>query len=395
MLTSSQMRNLSAKISLPVLIILMSVIPTLLLWTPFLLHLKSFWGIPLPGDGMATVAANYDGPLYIVVAKTFYSADAIRQSFSFPLPVEYYAAHFPLFPALIRLFSPVFGYLYSMLFITVAAGALASLYFYHFVKEFVGNRYALLATFTFGIFPARWLISHSVGSADPLFVASIIASVYYFRKEKYLKAGIWGLVAQLTKSPAILLFAAYVCYLATRKMKKLVDESFASWVRSLKLAKTLPILLIPVGLIIVFFIYKEAYGNFFAYFNSGDNIHLLFPPFQIFNYSAPWVGTFWLEEIIFIYLIGLLALIKLIQRKEHLLAWFVGIFFVSLLFVSHRDLLRYSLPVIPFCFAAFSDLFKNKQFRYAAVILLIPIYLYSLVFISQNVMPISDWAPLI
>ena len=391
-LTSNQMLK---KLRLPMLIIFISTLPTILLWLPFLFHLKSLWGIPLPGDGMATVAANYDGPLYLVVAKTFYNGAAIKQNFSFPLPVEYYAAHFPLFPALIKLFSPIFGYLYSMLFATVASGTLASLYFYHFIKEFVGNRYALIATFAFGIFPARWLISHSVGSADPLFVASIIASIYHFRKEQYLKAGIWGAIAQLTKSPAILLFVAYVCYLATRRMKKLVDESFTAWVRSLKITKTIPILLIPLALVLVFFIYGQTYGNFFAYFNSGDNIHLLFPPFQIFNYSAPWVGTFWLEEIIFIYLIGLLALLRLIQKKEHLLAWFVGIFFVTLLFVSHRDLLRYSLPAVPFCFAAFSDIFKNKHFRYTVIFLVIPIYLYSLVFISQNVMPISDWAPLI
>lgn len=372
-----------------------TVIPTLLLWLPFILHVESFYGIPLPRDGMATVAANYDGPLYLVVAKTFYNADAIKQNFSFPLPTEYYAAHFPLFPILIKIFSPIFGYLYSMLIVTIASSVIAALYFYSFIKEFVGKKNALFVTFAFSIFPARWLISRSVGSADPLFVASILASVYHFRKEQYLKAGLWGAVAQLTKSPAILLFIAYALHLATRKMRTLVTGTFSIWVKSLYIKKAFPLIFMPLALIAVFLVYKESFGNFFAYFNSGDNIHLLFPPFQIFNFSQPWVGTFWLEEVIFIYLIGALALHRLVQKKEYLLSWVVGIFFISLLFVSHRDILRYSLPILPFIYVAFSDITVKREFKYAIALLLLPIYLYSLVFISQNVMPISDWGPLI
>jgi hypothetical protein len=105
------------------------------------------------------------------------------------------------------------------------------------------------------------------------------------------------------------------------------------------------------------------------------------------------VGTFWLEEVIFVYLFGILGLAKLIQKKETALAWFVGIFFVLTLFISHRDLIRYSLPIVPFLFVAFSETLVKKEFKIAIVLLIIPIYLFSLAFISQNVMPISDWAP--
>jgi hypothetical protein len=64
---------------------LLSLIPTLLVWAPFFFKLKSFWTIPLPNEGMATIVANYDGPLYIVVAKSLYSVDIIKQIVSFPL----------------------------------------------------------------------------------------------------------------------------------------------------------------------------------------------------------------------------------------------------------------------------------------------------------------------
>ena len=367
-------------------IAIISLIPTLLVWLPFFLRLTEFWNIPLPARGMETIVANYDGPLYLVVAKTFYNVEAIKTNYQFPLPTEYYAAHFPLFPALIRLlaFIPI-GFPYAMLLATVVSSILCLYFFY----KLTGSPWL---TLVFAIFPARWLIVRSIGSPEPLFVAAIIASVYYFREKKYFMAGLWGALAQLTKSPGILLFVAYAGYIFIPKLKELATRKFIPWLKSLELAAW-PTLLIPIALLGIFAIYKVRYNDFLAYFHSGDNIHLFFPPFQIFNYSAPWVGTFWIEEVIFIYLFGILGLLRLAKEKENLMAWVAGIFFASTIFVSHRDLLRYSLPLIPFLFVAFKDLMEKKEFKIALAFIIIPIYLFSLAFISQNVMPISDWRP--
>jgi hypothetical protein len=73
--------------------------------------------------------------------------------------------------------------------------------------------------------------------------------------------------------------------------------------------------------------------------------------------------------------------------------YFTLVFFIPLLFVAHRDLLRYCLPVVPFLILGFKDLLVKKEFKIALIVLLIPIYLYSLTFISQNTMPIANWAP--
>jgi hypothetical protein len=136
-------------------------------------------------------------------------------------------------------------------------------------------------------------------------------------------------------------------------------------------------------------------NDLLAYFHSGDNIHLQFPPFQVFNYTQAWVGSFWLEDILFVYLFGALGLSKLMRAKEDALYWFTGILFATLLFVSHRDILRYGLPIVPFLIIAFKDTLISKEFKFAFAILIIPIYLFALAFISNNVMPISNWAPLI
>ena len=365
-------------------ILAFSLLPTFLIWLPFFLRVKSFWSIPLPSEnGMATIVSNYDGPLFLAVAKSFYDRE-ILGTFSLSLPTEYYAAHFPLFPALIRIFSVVLGYPYAMLFVTLGSSFLALYFFFKLAKRYVTEEEAIFLTFVFSIIPARWLIVRSVGSAEPLFIAAIIASVYHFSKKNYLGAGIWGLLAQLTKSPGILLFAAYFAYLVLPNLKKITLP---------KLKIVSPLLLIPFSLLLVFGLFKISYGDFLAYFHSGDNIHLFFPPFQIFNYSAPWVGTFWLEEVIFVYLFGILGLLKLIAQKRFGLAWVYGVFFASTLFVSHRDLIRYSLPLVPFLLIAFSETLLKKEFRIALGLIAIPIYLFALSFISQNAMPIGNWAP--
>jgi hypothetical protein len=239
------------------------------------------------------------------------------------------------------------------------------------------------------------MIVRSVGSPEPLFLAGIIASLYYFKNKKYFLAGLWGAVAQLTKSPGILLFISYFLALFFPAFKKSALTSLSKIVKNLKLRQTIPILLIPLSLLLVFYLYQIKFNNFFAYFSSGDNIHLFFPPFQIFNYAQPWVNTFWLEEVIFIYLLAALGLMELIKKKENDLALFVGVFFTTILFVSHRDLIRYSLPIVPFLYVAFSDYLVKRDFKIAFAVLVIPIYLFSVVYISQNVMPISDWAPLL
>lgn len=365
-------------------IILISLIPTFLIWIPFLTRLKSFWTIPLPQDGMATIVSNFDGPLYLAVAKTFYDPEMIGSNYQFPLSNEYYSAHFPLFPLLIKLFAGIFGQPYSMLFVTLLSSIFALYLFYLHARRYLTKENSLFLTCIFSIFPARWLIVRSVGSPEPLFIALILASTYFFTKKKYLLAGITGFFAQMTKSPAILLFIAYCLQTTIPHLRKFKIIDFK---------KYLPLLLIPTGLLVVFSIYAVRYGDFFTYFKSGDNIHLFFPPFQIFNYSAPWVGTPWLEEIIFIYVIGILGIYRLYQEKMKTYFYLSLVFFASLIFVAHRDLLRYALPIVPFILIAFKDVLIKKEFKIVLAVIIIPIYLYSLAFISQNVMSIANWAP--
>jgi len=156
---------------------------------------------------------------------------------------------------------------------------------------------------------------------------------------------------------------------------------------------SLPLLLIPLSALSVFIFYKFKTGDFLAYFHSGDNFHLLFPPFQGFFPEKSWLGTFWNEDMVWQYLIGALTIVFLLKEKLYDFASFAIIFFFATTLVAHRDLARYSLPLMPFALISMDKFIQKKEFKIALLIILPAIYLYTINFLGGNVAPVSDWAP--
>jgi Gpi18-like mannosyltransferase len=364
-----------------ILILLTTLISTFLVWIPFILGL---------GQKMLTVFANYDGPNYLIVAKTMYHPSTIAHAFSQPLPLEYFPAHLPGYPLTVKLVDLLLPGPWSLLFVTVLTTLLAAITFYLLVARFKLSSQPIWLTTLFLFLPARWLVVRTVGSAEPLFIFATLASFYFFKNAlnkktnclDFFVAGLFGALAQITRSPGILLFIAYFFYLVHLgfKTKKIY---YQSW----------PLLLIPLSLIVVFAFYAHQTGDFFAYFHSGDNLHLSFPPFQIFNSEKSWLGSFWLEDIIYIYLIGSLTLVFLYKQKLYDFFSFAVTFFLATLFVAHRDLSRYSLPLAPFSLIAFAPFLERKEFKIVFAFIVIPIYLYTFNFILGNTAPVSDWQP--
>ncbi|MBI3290213.1 glycosyltransferase family 39 protein [Candidatus Microgenomates bacterium] len=221
-----------------------AIIPPFLIWLPFFFRIESFWGIKLPQNGMATIISNFDGPYYIVAAKSLYNPVEIEK-FQFPLPNEYYAAHFPGFPLLIKAFAPILGYPWAMMVATLLTSVAALWFFYLLLKQTKFKNAALWLTLVFAVFPARWLIVRSIGSPEPLFMASILACFYFFAKDKLWLAAVAGAIAMLTKSPGILLFAALFLAIIGPK----IQELFINPVKTLAkiLPQLLPFILIKLG----------------------------------------------------------------------------------------------------------------------------------------------------
>lgn len=130
-----------------------NIVATLAVYLPFI-------------NNFEVIYRYLDGPLYMYVAKTLYVMPAVTP---FNLPDFYYACHLALYPLLIRAFS-FMGYDRSMLFVAIAASTLATMVFYQLLKEFKYSVNPFWASVVFIFFPSRWLLYHSVGASEPLFI---------------------------------------------------------------------------------------------------------------------------------------------------------------------------------------------------------------------------------
>lgn len=372
-------------------IVLFVLISTFAVWLPHILALPNFWNLNF-SNGFNTIYRNYDGLEYVIIAKTFYNSQAIAR-LPQALPDQYFASHFPGYSILIATFAPILGFLKSMLFVSVASTIASAIMFYILVKDFKLTSQPLFLTLLFLVLPARWLVVHSIGSSEPTFFFFVIASIYFFMKFELLKkyylliiSAFLALGAQITRPPGILFFIALSLYMLLKIVRERVQST--SIIRII--GAYLPMLLVPLGLFLIFFWFSLTYQNFWAYFNSGDNIHLTFPPFQVFNKGQYWVGDIWLEDIIYIFILGFLGGAMLWRKKFYLMAFFVLIYLVASIFIAHRDISRYILPVTPFILIAFEKVLTSREFKIILPIVSVAVYLYAQNFILQNSAPIPN-----
>jgi len=376
------MRRLYTKFAPYLKVSLLAIFSTLILWLPFLLKQSNWFGLHILDSNFHYVYRHYDGPFYIVVAKTFYNPQLIeRFGLESTLPPSYFAAHLPLFPILIALCAAVIGYLKGMIAVTLLSTILLASVFYLILTKFKITKNPLLLTCVFLLLP-RFLVVRSIGAPESLFLLFIVSSLYFFENKKYFLAGLLGALSVTTKTPGILLFFAYLAVF----IESFIRTKKVNW-------QGLWILLIPLGLISVFLLYLKQYGDFFAYFKSGDNIHLV-RPFAVFNSQKTWVGTHWLEDVIFYFVMYGLTVVYLFKSNYRSFFYFAIIFFTATLFIEHRDIARYSLPLWPLAVIAFEKFFTSRNFLVVFILILIPAaYFYGWNFMIGNTMPITLWKP--
>lgn len=363
-----------------------AVLSLFIFWLPFGLKINTLWGIDFDRQGMEVVVQNFDGLNFLVVAKSLYDPKVIESINSLFLtgndPI-YFSAHFPLFALVIKLLGSVMSLSNALLVAIVIGNILLTIAIYNLIKLVSKNEYlAMILTTVTLFFPARMLSVRSVGSNEPLFIFFILTSLTLAIQKRYWPSAIAGALGVLTRSPGILLFGVYL-------WQWVVEDG--GWINKTK--KYLPYLIMPATLLALFAFYAVRYSDPLAYFNSGDNLHLFFPPFQIFSNTASWINDMWREDIIYLYLFYGAGLAMINDKWLMLKRWGI-VYGTTLLFVVHRDLARYALPLAPVAIIGYLPLIEKvpKKIWIVALILLIPIYLMGWQFVLKNVQPISNWA---
>lgn len=354
----------------------LTFLATLFFWSIFYFNLPRFLGFP--PVSIQTLFANYDGPNYLIISKCGYDKNCIASNFSQPLPLEYFPAHFPGFPILISLLSAFFPAPWAMLVVTLIGSLLLTKYFYLLAKDLTSSKIALWLSLFLLFFPARLFVLRLIGAPESWFISACLASIYYFRQKRFAVSALLAVLAQTLKSPGILLFATYAIYLLINK----------------KISKNhLWYLLSPLSVLIIFWLYYLQTGDFLAYFHSGDNIHLTAFPYGVFLSFRSWIGTIWLEDIIWLLLFAFVGLSLLHRRyRVSLVFIFPLVYLLFVLFVSHRDLSRYLSPTFPFLILAFPNLVNLPKFKLILLVLIPAVLLYSLNFVIGNAAPIENWS---
>lgn len=365
------------------LIIFLTFISSYFFWLIFYFNIPGKIGFS--DVTLETIYANYDGPNYMVIGKCGYNKDCIGPNFSLPQPLEYYPAHFPGYPFLIKFFNNFTTGPKAMIFSTLIGSVFLSLILFELLKLLVRQSKAFWLTILFLFFPARIFILRSIGAPETWFLATTLASILFFIKGKYWLSALFAAVAQFFKSPGILLLASYGImatrdYMVTKKLN-FVFKKYYSYI------------LVPLTILFVFYLYYLQTGNFFAYFDSGDNFHLNPLPYLVFISSKSWINTIWLEDIIYIYLFAMYGIYRLIKKyKVNIIVVYPLLYIIATLFVAHRDISRYITPAYPFLLLAYQKFFNLRSVKIILILLIPAILLYSINFVCGNIAPISDWA---
>ena len=363
-------------------LIALTLLSTLFFWLIFYFNLPGKIGFG--NVSLETIFANYDGPNYMVIAKCGYNKDCIGPNFSLPLPLEYYPAHFPGYPALIKFFNNFTTGPKAMIFSTILGSIFLSLILFEFLKLYLKEKKAFWLTVVFLFFPARFFVLRQVGAPETWFLATTIASIYFFKKDKIWISAIFAALAQSFKTPAILLLVAYGI-IALHDW--FVNKKFLP-----VLKKYFPFVLVPITILLTFSLYYLQTGNLMAYFQSGDNFHLNFLPYLVFISTKSWINTIWLEDIVYIFLFAIYGVYRLIKKyKFDITAIYPLVFTLATLLVAHRDISRYIAPVYPFLLLAYQKPLNRRSVKTILIILIPAIVLYAINFVCGNVAPISDW----
>ncbi len=367
----------------PVLtLVALNLLATPLVYIPFYENRDGYLSISFSGFSMDNIYRYWDGPLYLVVAQTFYDPGNPAVGAFSDLSPGYYAAHLPGYPATIRLFSYIFGYANGMIAATIAATSLAIWVLYQLLKDLRLAGKAFWLGCVFLLLPPRWLIYHSVGAAEPLFIAEVLGFILFYRRKQFWLAGLAGAAAVLTRSPGVLLLGVYLALIGWEYLRS--SPRPAVW--SVAWQKLLPMAPFVAALLLLSALFQVQYGDIFAYFHSGDNIHLTGAPF-----SSVWLsvlGYKWSEATLWIYLLNAVGILLLWRNGRQDLALFAGAFYVPLIFVAHHDLVRYMLPIFPLTLIiGYERLLGAREFKLAMLLIVPAIYVYTWSGVQTNLAP--------
>jgi Gpi18-like mannosyltransferase len=164
--------------------------------------------------------AKWDGLHYLYIAQNGYTNQGDAANF---------IVFFPLYPFLVRLITFDFAYVnLSGLIISNISSLIAVIYLFKLAKLDYNDNLAKKAVLFLSVFPTAYFLSAVF--TEGLFIATVIASLYYARNGKWAFAGILSLLASLTRIAGLLLLPVLIVeYFNQKKWKIKATDPKITW----------------------------------------------------------------------------------------------------------------------------------------------------------------------
>ncbi len=320
---------------------------------------QSFSGL----EAFTKIWTVWDGRWYIGIARDGYSALPVNS-----VDMANYA-FFPLYPALMRLASFAVGdYALAGIIVSNVCLLVACYYIYRYVGLDSDRATAKRSVKYLILFPAAFVFSAVL--TESLFVALVIACLYYARKGNWLVAGVLGFFVPLARLPGL----AIVVPLSYEYVRQNAPSLRRSRIMQCNVGEAGGARAADARARPGAFLDGNYYltGDFLGFLRiqSTWGGHMVLPPVELLTRLDPDNGAIFTGAV---FTVAALALMLLFYRKVDFGAWTLGIILILIPMFSAQScysMLRYLAVVFPLFIIA-AKVTKDKRVDTALTVVLI------------------------
>lgn len=318
----------------------LAAVTLLLVWLPFLSRPE-------------ILTRHFDGPNFMVVAKTFYVPTEVNPSPGYVSTPLFWAWYLPVYPLTIRLLSGLCGYPLAMLLSTALYSVLSAAAFAAYLRRAAPEVLPIAGTLALLLLPSRALLYRSIGANEGAMTLFVLLAVLAFNRERDGEAFAWASLSAVTRISGIVVIGVlFLAVLAKRRPRAAFAGAALAFV--------------PLGLLSLW--HGRVLGDPLAYFHVHRTAKMTLVPFAYVSElldRGQWVEA---DLLTLVYLFFALSAVRLWSRGLRVESGLIVAHLAFFSLVRETDQLRYLLSVAPFAVVvAWPEAWRNG--RAAAVVL--------------------------
>lgn len=330
---------------------------------------------------LQTIFSTWDAQHYLSLAMHGYTPNSESDRF------------FPLFPLLIRILSPITGYLLGGLFVANVASLIGCIYFYLFTKDFSQNKkMAYISLLVLLCFPTIFFFSFVY--SEGLFFCFIMMAFYYLYKKQLLLSALSAFFIPLVRPTGIFILIPFFVYILSDYIREVFAVSKKPLSKThIPLRPSVLLLVTPsIAFLLYLFFMANMTGNPFSGFAFQNDIagHFSIGSFFHWNLLTDIIpkqlvlhdpNNSLLDRLFFVVFLSSLSLIW--RRTDKVLFTYALIMGIVPLLGSFMSYTRYMLMVFPL-FISLGSIFSEKKYSWMLFLYEYPVLLLQALFIVMH-----------